>query len=169
MCALSYLSVDRSVVQCRDRLLGKSATQNHQLNARRIPRRAWFQCSFHFQAESYGAILSLLGIIKTASSCLLPPAIKRPVRRRYAMTMQTKLIFMSSASKAAMNSSSFVQLYQKKRQKRNSTMMAPIPATGPYCFRSNSQLMRTAARLYFAESSRRRLLMSPILSKLSPR
>lgn len=103
------------------------------------------------------------------ASCLLPPAIKRPVRRRYAMTMQTKLILMSTASNATMKSSSFVQLYQKKRQKRNSTMMAPIPATGPYCFRSNSQLMRTAARLYFAESSRRRLLMSPILSKLSPR
>jgi hypothetical protein len=61
------------------------------------------------------------------------------------------------------------KLHQKKRQKRNSTMMEAIPAMGPYCLRSSSQLMRTAARLYLAESSRSLLLMSPILSRLSPR
>lgn len=40
---------------------------------------------------------------------------------------------------------------------------------GLTCFTNNSQLMRTAARLYFLLSSRKRPDSSPIRSKLSPR
>lgn len=48
-------------------------------------------------------------------------------------------------------------------------MTSPRPAKGPYCFSSSSQLILTAARLYFAESSFNLELKSPIFSKLSPR
>jgi hypothetical protein len=43
------------------------------------------------------------------------------------------------------------------------------PPMGPYCFNSNSQLIRTAAFLYFLLSSRSLLEISPMRSKLSPR
>lgn len=52
-------------------------------------------------------------------------------------------------------------LYQK-RQMRRSKMRSPSPAKGPYCLSSNSQLIRTAARLYLRESSRSRDDISPI-------
>lgn len=47
--------------------------------------------------------------------------------------------------------------------------MNPSAAKGPYCFSNSSQLILTAARRYFFESSLNRLLISPIFSKLSPR
>lgn len=58
---------------------------------------------------------------------------------------------------------------QKKRQMMKIKMINPSPAKGPYCFSISSQLILTAAFLYFLLSSRRRPLISPILSRLSPR
>lgn len=114
-------------------------------------------------AQSYGAILLLLGIIRPSAPCH-----KAPVTPTLCLAMQIKLLQMPPVFKSHVI---FLMsaLHQKKRQKRKSMMIAAIPAIGPYCFNSSSQLMRTAARLYLAESSRNRLLMSPILSRLSPR
>ena len=103
----------------------------------------------------------------------LSSAVRRLIRPRYASLCKSS----SFKNDTGVQESHVIFLFcllnqtphQKKRQNRNSTMMAAIPAMGPYCLRSSSQLMRTAARLYLAESSRSRLLMSPILSRLSPR
>jgi hypothetical protein len=128
------------------------------------PRRG-LSSSVFISAQSYGAILLLLGIISgwpSASCC------KAPVTPTLCLVMQIKL-FPNATCVQELCDLLSPNLYQKKRQKRNSMMIVAIPAIGPYCFSSNSQLIRTAARLYLAESSRKRLLMSPILSRLSPR
>lgn len=53
------------------------------------------------------------------------------------------------------------QSYQK-RQTRRMSITRPSAPNGPYCFKSSSQLMRTAALLYLAESSRSLEDMSPV-------
>jgi hypothetical protein len=105
---------------------------------------------------------------------LLSSAVRAPDTPTLCLAMQIKLMPNNTGVQESHVNSLFClspqsMPHQKKRQKRNSTMMEAMPAIGPYCLRSSSQLMRTAARLYFAESSRSRLLMSPILSRLSPR
>lgn len=53
------------------------------------------------------------------------------------------------------------QGYQK-RQTRRISITRPSAPNGPYCFKSSSQLMRTAALLYLAESSRSLEDISPV-------
>lgn len=55
----------------------------------------------------------------------------------------------------------------QNRQMSKSRITSPRPAKGPYCFNKSSQLMRTAARLYLRESSRKREDMSPSVRMLS--
>ena len=59
--------------------------------------------------------------------------------------------------------------YDRNRQYTNPSINIPTPAIGPYCFNINSQLILTADFLYFRLSSLNLPLISPILSKLSPR
>lgn len=158
--ALSYLSGDWHQV-------GQSYNiQNARCELRsKCPEGVWVKvCSIQLKAME----LLCYSWVSSKRGLLLPPAVKRPVRLRYASLCKFKLIQCRWCPKRHVIVPSCV-IYQKKRQKRNSTMIVAMPAIGPYCFRSSSQLMRTAARLYLAESSRRRLLMSPILSRLSPR
>lgn len=55
----------------------------------------------------------------------------------------------------------------QNRQTRSIRMMSPRAPNGPYCFSSSSQLIRTAARLYLAESSRSRDDISPVKDHVS--
>ena len=57
---------------------------------------------------------------------------------------------------------------QKNRHQTKIKMNSPNPANGPYWLNNNSQLILTAARLYFALSSLNLLLTCPIRSRLSP-
>ena len=57
---------------------------------------------------------------------------------------------------------------QKNLHQMNTSMTRATPPIGPYCLSNNSQLILTAALLYFLESSLNLPLISPILSKLSP-
>ena len=159
--ALSYLSAK----QVRCQVHWPCRTMQVCTGKWSAPKGSGFKC-VHF-SQSYGVILLLLGIIRrwprTSASHL-----KAPVTPTLCLAMQIKLFPIPSVFKSHVI---FLlsTLHQKKRQKRKSMMIAAMPATGPYCLSSSSQLMRTAARLYLAESSRKRLLMSPILSRLSPR
>lgn len=58
---------------------------------------------------------------------------------------------------------------QKNLHHKNTTMNTTNPPIGPYCFISSSQLILTAALLYFLLSSLSLELISPIRSRLSPR
>lgn len=58
---------------------------------------------------------------------------------------------------------------QKKRHQRKTRMIKPSAPKGPYCLSIRSQLILTAALRYFLLSSRRRELISPMRSRLSPR
>jgi len=62
-----------------------------------------------------------------------------------------------------------VPLHQKNLHQMKSIMTRPTKHNGPYCFHIYSQLILTAACLYFLLSSLSLELISPILSKLSPR
>lgn len=55
----------------------------------------------------------------------------------------------------------------QNRQTKRISMTRPSAPKGPYCFSSSSQLMRTAARLYLAESSRSLEDMSPVQAHVS--
>ena len=44
-------------------------------------------------------------------------------------------------------------LFQKNLYHKKNNTITPSPANGPYCFRSNSQFILTAALLYFLLSS----------------
>jgi hypothetical protein len=52
---------------------------------------------------------------------------------------------------------------------KKTIMINPNPAKGPYCLSNSSQFILTAALRYFLLSSLSLWLISPILSKLSPR
>ena len=83
----------------------------------------------------------------------LSSAVRRLIRPRYASLCKSS----SFKNDTGVQESHVIFLFcllnqtphQKKRQNRNSTMMAAIPAMGPYCLRSSSQLMRT--RRYLCE------------------
>ena len=163
--ALSYLSDDDDLSEPRTLRLSRNVKLA-------IPRRDLSQKCVHCSSNAME-----LSCYSWVSSSNRQPSVScraTPDTPTLCLAMQIKLIqndtgvdesqmiFLSLPLPQSM-------LHQKKRQKRNSTIMEAIPAMGPYCLRSSSQLMRTAARLYLAESSRSRLLMSPILSRLSPR
>lgn len=61
-----------------------------------------------------------------------------------------------------------IRPYPNRHHSKISTT-SPNATNGPYCLTNNSQLILTAARLYFRLSSLNRLLISPIRSRLSPR
>lgn len=67
------------------------------------------------------------------------------------------------------SSISITVISQKNLHQMKVIINSPSPPIGPYCLSNNSQLILTAACLYFLLSSLSRELTSPILSRLSPR
>jgi hypothetical protein len=88
--------------------------------------------------------------------------------RRSACTPNSQSLHLYYATSYLLPAPDHTSPPQKNLHQINTNINSPSPANGPYCFNSNSQLILTAACRYFLLSSFKRLLISPILSRLSP-
>lgn len=144
------------------------------------PRRGWVlysqrkvpKCQRYWQTPKQFSSLSHHGTLQSSTSLNYCHEDKCPVRIP-RVSMQGCANYCPELrampeTQPRIKGKRMVFCYQN-RQMSKSRITSPRPAKGPYCFNRSSQLMRTAARLYLRESSRKREDMSPIFSNESPR
>jgi len=111
------------------------------------------------------------GVVRKTSISTL--ALKEQFKRLYGESLYMYLThpkpwFHTLPIKCCKSPRNSLQASQKNLHQMNIIINSPNPPNGPYCFSNSSQLILTAACLYFLLSSLNRELTSPIRSRESP-